>query len=799
MKRPIFGKITAGILILLLLSSCVAENGIPGASSVPPAASSSMPEGEFAPSSSSPSTVFPSASSQLPMASSVPEKPEVLYTEGEVQTYLQKNLPEMRTSTLWREVEMGLRTAIFGLNAEEAMRQTPKAATWSAFRSLLDGSAEVIFTTKLSADQQNEAKDKGVSLEQIPIAREGIVFTVHADNPVESLTQQQIKEIYSGQITNWAEVGGNDAPIVAYQRDKQSASHRFLMEFMGKTPLMAAPTVNQSDVLFGLNPILAANDYGENAIGYATYLYDTAQYGEEASIKYIQIDEVTPSKNTMADGTYPLTMPVYAVFRADEPENGKVRTLVEWATSYNGQLALAEVGMVTDKNIGYEYELPTIPLYSGTGTGAPITEKRSMIYTADVKYSTKTLENGITVQQINCLTDLRLQQEINAHIVTRAQALSEQLEEYWAYVRPMYRTHTGTYVGYASDADAFRMKIQAINGYLCVTMGLVYEKMEPEGPSPYYYCAETALWDLDSGDRLRLDEWFEEGTDIDQVLNTQVAENLHAIQMGVEIPDGTQKDFMGLPAQGWSLDMEKMYFSTDTPYFEGGAELALSLDAYVVWGRPRDMTDYFIEGIQVTRRVRSESKGTWEAVHPETEVTEYAPSGLSIRWLPESEYATATVINGKVNRFMMSSYSLQALKNKFTPAGTGRTIESMRRLNVSNQIIGEKYVLYHFEVEITYRDPKVPDGTLSAWSADVPIYDLDTGMQVKWTSLFKKDWREIMVNSEVYDTVFDVKKADLNEYVMVQISSYNEVRVTLRHKETGAYYQIKTSIDHLKL
>ena len=62
-----------------------------------------------------------------------------------------------------------------------------------------------------------QAADAGIELEQLPIAREGFVFIVNKDNPVDMLTQQQLRDIYSGKITNWSEVGGPDMPIIAAQ------------------------------------------------------------------------------------------------------------------------------------------------------------------------------------------------------------------------------------------------------------------------------------------------------------------------------------------------------------------------------------------------------------------------------------------------------------------------------------------------------------------------------------------------------------------------------------------------------
>lgn len=107
----------------------------------------------------------------------------------------------------------------------------------SGFAKLADGRTDVFFGTKADEGQASYARGLGVEFSYAPIGREGLVFLVNASNPVESLTVDQVKGIYSGTITNWKEVGSRDEPIVAYQRNKDSGSQSMMVRFMGDTPL----------------------------------------------------------------------------------------------------------------------------------------------------------------------------------------------------------------------------------------------------------------------------------------------------------------------------------------------------------------------------------------------------------------------------------------------------------------------------------------------------------------------------------------------------------------------------------
>ena len=136
----------------------------------------------------------------------------------------------------------------------------------AGFTVLAEGHTDVFFGTKADDGQNQEARGMGVEFDYTPIGREGFVFLVNASNPVDSLSVEQVKAIYAGEITNWREVGGDDEPIRAYQRNQNSGSQSMMVRFMGDAPLMEAPSELYSSSMGGLVRAVAAYDNGKGAI-----------------------------------------------------------------------------------------------------------------------------------------------------------------------------------------------------------------------------------------------------------------------------------------------------------------------------------------------------------------------------------------------------------------------------------------------------------------------------------------------------------------------------------------------------
>lgn len=225
------------------------------------------------------------------------------------------------------------------LSAEPATFQFNNSS--EGFTELADGNTDVFFGTKSDAEQEAYARGRGVEFEYTPVGREGFVFLVNASNPVESLTVEQVKGIYSGRITNWREVGGADEPITAYQRNANSGSQSMMERFMDGEPLADAPaTVAMS--MGGLVRSVADYDNGSGAIGYSFRYYATDLVGDY-DVKLLSIEGVEPTLDNISSGAYPVTGDFYAVTRAGDGDEN-LRRLVEWAQGDQGQELVEKSG-----------------------------------------------------------------------------------------------------------------------------------------------------------------------------------------------------------------------------------------------------------------------------------------------------------------------------------------------------------------------------------------------------------------------------------------------------------------------
>ncbi len=365
-----------------------------------------------------------------------------------------KQLPKMDGSTSTIPLEAGIRAALLGISIEEAEAQVNHNSTYGSYENLLNKECDLIFTVQMSEEQVQNARDQGVELEQVPIAAEGFVFVVNANNPVDSLTQQQLRDIYSGKITNWKEVGGNDAPIAAYQRNETSGSQNYIKIFMGDTPLMEPITEFVPSSMGHLMDAVAYYDNAENAIGYSVYAYAADMYGNGDEIKFIHVDGIEPTKETMANGTYPLLSYNYIAFNKEQPADSTVRKLVEWVLTDEGQRAVQAAGYVplSDK---IEVDELTPAYYDAVGTGM---EKPTGFIPDSVGYSVPSyvfMGNDGKVR-IGKLTNTQLQQEINAFIEQHEKEnASPAIEILNGYLSVKVRNETVFYDLYTAKRIAF--------------------------------------------------------------------------------------------------------------------------------------------------------------------------------------------------------------------------------------------------------------------------------------------------------------------------------------------------------
>ena len=186
--------------------------------------------------------------------------------------------------------------------------------THGSFVSLIDGENDIIITAReISRDERKYAEEKGVSLLSRPVAKDAFVFLVNPKNPVRNLSIEQIQKIYTGEIRNWKEVGGNDATINPYVRNPNSGSQEKM-----ETIVMDGLTMIDWPEMVGyvmLAPYYQL-EHDENGIAYTPfYYYDTIVNDERTQV--IGLNGVVPSKQTIGDGSYPYVTYVMASVRAD--------------------------------------------------------------------------------------------------------------------------------------------------------------------------------------------------------------------------------------------------------------------------------------------------------------------------------------------------------------------------------------------------------------------------------------------------------------------------------------------------
>jgi phosphate transport system substrate-binding protein len=216
--------------------------------------------------------------------------------------------------------------------------------TPQAYQRLIDGEADLIFCYEPSAAEIEAAAAKGITFNLTPIAKDAFVFIVNGNNTLTNITQDQIRDIYSGRVTNWKGISGNDDVIIPYQRDENSGSQTIFQSIMGGEE--AVKPIIQGRYrpwgMFGMLEMVASQYYNYNsAIGY-TFLFYLNHMAGSPNVKALSIDGIPPAGDTLRSGSYPFTRTVYAVSAGNESENTK--RFVQWITSAQGQDLVEKTG-----------------------------------------------------------------------------------------------------------------------------------------------------------------------------------------------------------------------------------------------------------------------------------------------------------------------------------------------------------------------------------------------------------------------------------------------------------------------
>lgn len=257
-----------------------------------------------------------------------------------------EDYPAMDGSTANLPMMAEVMSEVCGISLEEAENLTGCTKTSNAWYNITNGVADILLVYEAAEETKAEVEASGVELEITPLGRDALVFINNEKNPVNNLSQQQLVDIYTGRITNWKEVGGEEQDIIAYQRKETSGSQSLFLKLLmqGQQPMEAPQELKPTEMDMLIDELARYNNEG-NALGYSVFYYASYMY-QQPGLKMLAVDGVMPSDTTIADGSYPLLNEYYVVIRADEPADSPARQLRDWLLSEEGKAAIEKAGYI---------------------------------------------------------------------------------------------------------------------------------------------------------------------------------------------------------------------------------------------------------------------------------------------------------------------------------------------------------------------------------------------------------------------------------------------------------------------
>jgi phosphate transport system substrate-binding protein len=213
--------------------------------------------------------------------------------------------------------------------------------------ALINGSTDIANASReMKEEEIQEAEERGAAPVQHVVALDAIAVVVNPGNPVDELSIPQISDLFTGRITNWRDVGGENRPVVLASRESNSGTYVFFLEqvvrrgdpdnhdlFSPEALLLASSEV------IGLEVSQNPNAIGYDGLGYVTPLQKTVKVAPDESGPF-----VAPTIDTVMDGTYPIARPLYMYTRGEPTE--AIKEYLDWIISEDAQEIVAELGFV---------------------------------------------------------------------------------------------------------------------------------------------------------------------------------------------------------------------------------------------------------------------------------------------------------------------------------------------------------------------------------------------------------------------------------------------------------------------
>ncbi len=207
--------------------------------------------------------------------------------------------------------------------------------------ALMDGNTDIAMSSRdLKGEEKLKLQEKQITVEVKTIAVDALAVVVHPENKINNLTREQLEKIFIGEITNWKDVGGEDAKIVVYSRENSSGTYEFFKEHVMGKKNYASSVLNMP----ATGAIVQSISQTKGAIGYIGLAY----MNTDIKAIHVSYDEgktfVAPTMMTAKDKTYPISRPLYYIY--DVKKSDKVKSFVDYCMSPEGQKLVEEIGYI---------------------------------------------------------------------------------------------------------------------------------------------------------------------------------------------------------------------------------------------------------------------------------------------------------------------------------------------------------------------------------------------------------------------------------------------------------------------
>ena len=232
-------------------------------------------------------------------------------------------------STSMEKVIGALSESFMANNADTTVTYNP-TGSGAGITAVQEGTCDIGLSSRALKDEE-----KAAGLKETVLAYDGIAIIVHPDNPVSDLTIEQIAQLYTGEITNWKDVGGNDAEVVLIGREAASGTRDGFESITG-----TKEKCQYRQELTSTGDVITAVSQNPDAIGYASLA------SIKDSVKALNVDGVTPSEATVKDGSYKVQRPFVLVTMEGKELSPAAQAFFDYAVSSDAASIIAKAGAV---------------------------------------------------------------------------------------------------------------------------------------------------------------------------------------------------------------------------------------------------------------------------------------------------------------------------------------------------------------------------------------------------------------------------------------------------------------------